>query len=551
MSDIKRVIDELDIVDIVSETVALTKSGSNFKGLCPFHSESSPSFIVSPKKKIFKCFGCGEAGDALSFHMKTKKVEFMDAIKDLASKFKIDLKLEKKSNPHKDKNFDILKMASNFFRDNLFSKEGEKALKYFTKDRNFEEEMIYKYSLGYSLNKRDSLLKHLTSKGYLQKDILSLGLIQEKDGNFYDTFRDRAMFSITNVNGDFIGFGGRVLDNKLPKYINSKDSFTFKKGYNLYGMDKSFLREKEYAILVEGYTDVLACHSKGFKNAVASLGTAFTPQQADLLKKYVSNTIIMYDEDSAGQIATKRAISILKSKGFKVKISSLAPFKDPDEFLKKESIDSMKSRIKQSKESFTFLYDILSKNVDTSSVLGKQQMISQFQDFFSVLPNDLEKDIYISKFSAILNLSKDVLNRYIKSNIKVISKKKKLLSSLESQTLMLLIKDLSYLSKIQNHNVINRSKISSLIHYDGVKIDEAIQNFLSESEEDLKQIINGANLIKDSKEFYSNLVEAWDRQSDSLELSNIEDMLEGSEDKMKVVKAYYNKKINKQKGLIK
>lgn len=551
MSDIKRVIDELDIVDIVSETVELTKSGSNYKGLCPFHSESSPSFIVSSKKRIFKCFGCGEAGDALSFYMKTKKMEFIDAIKELASKYKIDLKLEKKSSPARDKNFDILKVASNFFRDNLFSKEGEKSLKYFTKDRGFEEELIYKYSLGYSLNKRDSLLKHLVSKGFSQKDILSLGLIQEKDGNYYDTFRDRAMFSITNANGDFIGFGGRVLDNKLPKYINSKDSFIFKKGYNLYGMDKSFLREKGYAILVEGYTDVLACHSKGFKNAVASLGTAFTPQQADLLKKYVSNTIIMYDGDSAGKIATKRAISILKSKGFKVKISSLYPFKDPDEFLKKESIDKMKERIKESKESFTFLYNILSKSVDTTSVLGKQQMISQFQEFFSILPNDLEKDIYMSKFSTMLNLSKEVLNRYIKSNIKVTNKKKKVLSSLESQTLMLLIKDSSFLSKVKKNNVINRSKISSLIHHDGVKIDRAIENFLSESEEDLKQITKGAKLIKDSKEFYSNLIEAWDRESEDVELNNIEDMLEGSEDKMKVIKAYYNKKINKQKGLIK
>ena len=273
---IQKVIDSADILDIVSESVELKKSGSNYKGLCPFHSESTPSFIVSPKKGIFKCFGCGESGDALSFYMKIKKLPFMEAIKELAARYKIELEVY--SNKKNSKYYDLLKESSKYFRDALLSGKGKPAMDYLRNKRGFSQELIFNSGLGYA--PFNGLVPYLKSKGFLVKDMEVVGL--SRSGK--DLFRNRVMFTIFDYSGKVIGFGGRSLDNTLPKYINSKDSIVFKKGKNLYGIsDKSHIREKDFAILVEGYTDVLALKERGIKNSLASLGTAFTSDQAKLL----------------------------------------------------------------------------------------------------------------------------------------------------------------------------------------------------------------------------------------------------------------------------
>ena len=336
---IERIKEENDIVDIISETVRLKRSGRNYTGLCPFHSEKSPSFSVSQDKQIYKCFGCGEAGNVITFVMKSRKLDFIEALKILADRANIPLNLENKENSaaasKKELMYKINTEAARFYFSNLFN--DKEAMSYF-QNRGLSIKTIRSFGLGFSKNQWNNLMNFLKRKGYKEEILESLGLIikSEKKGNYYDRFRNRVMFPVFDFRGRIIGFGGRVLDDSKPKYLNSPDSLIFSKGTNLYGLNfaiKDGLPER-YFVIVEGYMDCISLHQHGIKNAVASLGTALTINQARLMKRYADKVIISYDADVAGQNATLRGLEVLKNAGFDVRVLTVPQGKDPDEYIR-------------------------------------------------------------------------------------------------------------------------------------------------------------------------------------------------------------------------
>ena len=339
--DIDLLIDSLKIEEVVGEFVELKKAGANYKGLCPFHPDTTPSFMVSPSKNICKCFVCGAGGNPISFYSQYKKISFLEAIEELSKKYGIPIKgIDNNSIKQQDnyeKYYEIMREAHNFYKDMIFSNQGRVALEYLA-GRKLNPKIIKENGLGFAPDRWSELNDYLLSKGYESKDLLKLGLIKEgENGNNYDVFRNRIMFPIYSTKGEVIAFGGRTLekDKETPKYINSPDTPIFKKGKNLYGLERSgIIRKKNYAMLMEGYMDVLSAYIYGFDVALAPLGTALTEEQGILLKKYTSNIILSFDSDAPGQAATERAGLILKSLGFNIRILKLEGAKDPDEYLK-------------------------------------------------------------------------------------------------------------------------------------------------------------------------------------------------------------------------
>ena len=307
MNDIKDIIEEVksrcDIVSTISQYIELKSSGINYKGLCPFHGEKTPSFYVNESKQIYKCFGCGEGGDVINFVMKMENLDFIDAVKVLAQKYGIEINTnmdeESKKKLEKIKKFqDIHTEAARFYFSNLHTKKNSGYA--YLRSRGLDNKIIKKFGLGYSLASWNSLMDYLTSKGYSNKDLIECGLLAHKkeSNKIYDKFRNRVMFPIFDYRGNVIGFGGRVLDDSLPKYLNSPDTITFNKRYNLYGLNFSRKEIKNKTlILVEGYMDLISLYQYGIKNVVATLGTALTKEQGMLIKRYADNVIISYDSD--------------------------------------------------------------------------------------------------------------------------------------------------------------------------------------------------------------------------------------------------------------
>jgi DNA primase len=421
---IQKIKEENDIVDIISENVRLKRAGRNYMGLCPFHNEKTPSFSVSPDRQIFKCFGCGEAGDVITFLMKLKNLSFFEACIYLAERANIEIDASNnQSKSQKDKFERLYRLnveSARFFFNNL--KVDETAKSYFLR-RGIDEKTIKKFGLGYSLDSWNGLLKFLKSKGYSELDMLSLGLIvKSAKGNFYDRFRNRVIFPVFNYKGKVIGFGGRVLDDSKPKYLNSPETILFKKGTNLYGLNFAIKNNNNNMfIIVEGYMDCISLHQYGITNVVASLGTAFTVNQAKLLKRYAQKIIIAYDADSAGQAATLRGLEILRNEGFDVNVLTVPEGKDPDEFIKNngkgaflklidESISLIEYRIKKAAEGIDF---------------NKREMLIQYVKKVTSIIADLdpvEKDVYIKKISEETGIKEkaiyDLLRNELQKNVR-------------------------------------------------------------------------------------------------------------------------------------
>ena len=328
-----------DIVDVISERVRLKKAGRNFTGLCPFHNEKTPSFSVSQEKQIYKCFGCGEAGNVISFVMKDKNLPFIEAVKYLANRANIPLKLgngeQSQSNRKKELLYKVNVEAAKFFFSNLMNNQNAK--EYFL-NRGIKEETIKKFGLGYANDSWNSLMFYLRKKGINDGLLEEAGLISvnKEKGRKYDRFRNRVMFPVFDYQGKVIGFGGRVLDDSKPKYLNSPETLVFQKGTNLYGLNFALKHNmsERYFVIVEGYMDLISLHQYGITNVVASLGTALTINQARLLKRYADKVVISYDADLAGQMATLRGLEILRTAGFDVRVLSIPQGKDPDEYVR-------------------------------------------------------------------------------------------------------------------------------------------------------------------------------------------------------------------------
>ncbi|WP_288221472.1 DNA primase [uncultured Clostridium sp.] len=421
---LEKIKEENDIVDIISESVRLKKSGRSFSGLCPFHNEKSPSFSVSQEKQIYKCFGCGESGNVITFVMKNKNMTFIDAVKYLADRANIILEDEKRVNPTTKKKELLYKVnveAGRFFYSNL--RANKTAIDYFL-NRGIRQETINRFGLGYAKDSWNSLLFHLRKLGFSDNLLLEAGLVltSEKTGNKYDRFRNRVMFPVFDYRGKVIGFGGRVLDDSKPKYLNSPETLVFQKGTNLYGLNfaiKSNMKER-YFIMVEGYMDLITLHQYGITNVVASLGTALTVNQARLLKRYADKVIISYDADVAGQTATMRGLEILKDAGFDVRVLSIPQGKDPDEYVRVNGKDAFIKLINQAEGLVEYRIKKAGENINFKD---SNDLIKYGKKVTEILAkvNPIEKDIYIKKISENTGIREqalyDLLSREMTKNI--------------------------------------------------------------------------------------------------------------------------------------
>ncbi|CUP61443.1 DNA primase [Clostridium baratii] len=399
---IERIKQENDIVDIISETVKLKRSGRNYMGLCPFHNEKSPSFSVSQDKQIYKCFGCGEAGNVLTFVMKNRNLNFIEACKVLAEKANIRLDLgngeESKVVKKKELLYKVNVEAARYFFSNL---QRDKISKEYFTNRGIKEITIKRFGLGYAKDGWQNLRTHLKRKGFNDELMLEAGLVlKSQKGTIYDRFRNRVMFPVFNSKGNVIGFGGRVLDDSKPKYLNSPETLVFQKGTNLYGLNFAIKHKNEerYFIIVEGYMDLISLHQYGITNVVASLGTALTTNQARLLKRYADKVIISYDADFAGQTATLRGLEILKEAGFDVRVLQIPQGKDPDEFVRSNGRDAFLKLVNKAESLISYR---LKKAKDGIDFKDKTSLIEYGNRVAEILANlnPVEKDIYVKSIS--------------------------------------------------------------------------------------------------------------------------------------------------------
>lgn len=390
-----------DIVDVISQYVKLTRKGNSYFGLCPFHNEKTPSFSVTPSKQMYYCFGCGAGGNVFTFVMEYENFTFGEALKYLADRAGVELpKIEysKEAKAKAEKKAQLLeinKQAAQYFYYQLRRENGRNAHDYLT-GRGLSEETIRKFGLGYSDKYSDDLYKFLKSKNYSDELLRESGLFNtdERHG-MYDKFWNRVIFPIMDVNNRVIGFGGRVMGEGKPKYLNSPETKIFDKSRNLYGLNIARTTRKSYLILCEGYMDVIAMHQAGFTNAVASLGTALTSGHASLLKRYTQEVLLLYDSDEAGIRAALRGIPILREAGVNSRVVSLKPYKDPDEFIRNEGPEAFENRLNQAMDSFMFRIHTAESEFPMSEPQGQNRFFQQCAQMLLELGDELERNLYI------------------------------------------------------------------------------------------------------------------------------------------------------------
>ena len=510
--EIQKLIDNLDIVQVIGEYVNLKKAGSDYKGLSPFKEEKTPSFTVSPVKNIFKDFSTQIGGNVISFYMKINDIGFIQAVEELSQKYNIPLRknrgyeavnreTEKKKAVNREY-FEIMKEVQIFFRENI--EKYDEALEYM-KERDFSLEEIKKFGIGFASSSRDDLFQYLLEKDFPEEKIMELGLAKRNEnGEIYDSFRNRVIFPIYNADAQIVGFGGRIIEKNtnLPKY----ELFGIKyRGENI--------RKKGFAMLMEGYLDVLTAQKHGFENAVASLGTAFTEEQAELLKRYTDKVLISYDNDEAGKNAIVKAGYILKKYDFDVKCLVMdGSEKDPDEFLRKNGKKAFIEVVKKSEEVFDFLTKEASKDLDLEDISGERKFIERLKPFFSNITNNLSKNLYLQRLSVNFGINDFVLEESLK-NISVENSKRKkrkdrgnqkvqykklkedLNIALEEQTLMYILEFYDserkrceeLLNKEFSHSLFNELiKKLKLVNFDIVQLDK--NDISEESREAVTQL---------------------------------------------------------------
>ncbi len=418
---IQRILDQNNIVDIIEEYLPLKKAGANYSTNCPFHKEKTPSFIVSPDKQMFHCFGCGESGDGISFLTKYKNYTFVEAAEYLANRAGIVLEEinSSKININKqtvDMLYKINRDTAAYFYKNL--RKYPHVIEYLS-SRNIKSNVIKLFGIGYANGEWDNLLNYLKNEGYSEEDILKTGLIIKNKNNntYYDRFRNRVIFPIFDVNKRIIGFGGRVIDDSMPKYLNSPESLIFNKGYNLYGIHlaRESVRNNSF-ILVEGYMDVIKMHVHGYTTAVAALGTSFTENQVKLLKRYSKSFYIAFDSDEAGQKASLKAINMLKKNNLKAKIIIMKDAKDPDEYLNKFGKASFDKLIENSLDYYSFLELHFKEMLENSN---KVEYINNFFDNIVNVNSEIERELIFDKLSSKVGVSKEsIIKEYNKRSTK-------------------------------------------------------------------------------------------------------------------------------------
>ena len=390
-----------DIVDVVSQYVKLTRKGSSYFGLCPFHNEKTPSFSVTPGKQMYYCFGCGAGGNVFNFIMEYENYTFGEALKHLADRAGVELPKIEYSREVREKAqeraelLEINKQAAQYFYYQLRTEKGAQGYQYLT-GRGLSEETMRKFGLGYSDKFGGGLYQFLKSKGYGDDRLRESGLfnVDERHG-MYDKFWNRVIFPIMDVNNRVIGFGGRVMGDGKPKYLNSPETKIFDKSRNLYGLNVARTTRRKYLILCEGYMDVISMHQAGFTNAVASLGTALTSGHASLLKRYTQEVLLLYDSDEAGVRAALRAIPILREAGVNSRVVNLRPYKDPDEFIKNLGAEAFEERLEQASDSFMFRVSIAESEFPMEEPQGQNRFFERCAEMLLELKDELERNLYI------------------------------------------------------------------------------------------------------------------------------------------------------------
>lgn len=408
-----------DIVDVISSYVKLQKKGSSYFGLCPFHNEKSPSFSVSREKQMYYCFGCGAGGNVFTFLMEYENYSFQEALKYLADRAGVDLpegEYSKEARERADQKailLEINKVAAQYFYVQLKSPQGAHALSYL-KDRGLSDEMIHSFGLGYSNKYSNDLYQYLKSKGYRDELIVKAGLVtvDERYGAS-DKFWNRVMFPIMDSNSRVIGFGGRVMGDAKPKYLNSPETMIFDKSRNLYGLNRARSSRKPYFLLCEGYMDVISLHQAGFSNAVASLGTALTPGHASLIKRYVKEVYLTYDSDEAGTKAALRAMPILKDVGITARIIRMEPYKDPDEFIKNLGAEAFEERIHKARNGFMFGLEILERDYDLTTPEGKTDFMKEAAKRLAQFDEEIERSNYIEAVAKTYHVGFEELRKLV------------------------------------------------------------------------------------------------------------------------------------------
>ena len=448
MSEIDDIKNKLDIVDVISQYMPLKKAGRNYKGICPFHSEKTPSFMVSSEKQIFHCFGCGKGGDIFGFLMEKEGLGFAEALNQLAEKAGVELKNKSRDWGEKSKLFTINELATKFFEKSLTdSKEGRIAMNYLI-NRGINRDIIETFRVGYASKGWEYLYKFLQRKEYSKTDIDKAGLIVQRRNGWGDKFRNRIIFPIANVSGKIAGFTGRVLNPEdLPKYLNSPETFVFNKSKILYGLSiaKEEISKTKTAILVEGQMDVLASYQSGIKNVIASSGTALTMDQIHLIRRYAETLILALDADNAGGQATKRAIELASTYDLEIKVAILGKYKDPDEAIK-EGVDKWKEIVSKAIPVVDFYIQYAVDKHGKETIVAKRKIVAEVLPVISLLDSPVERDQYIKRLALVVDVNAqrlyEALNKIKKGGVYIKTREKDTKNAEPAKT-----KDPSWLEK--------------------------------------------------------------------------------------------------------
>lgn len=405
-----------DIVSTISQYMTLKRKGRNYFGLCPFHNEKSPSFSVSPDKQIFHCFGCGVGGDVINFVKKIENIGFLDSVRLLAEKSGIQLpndisKAEEENIKLKNRVYKINELAAKFYHENLY-KPTSKIAQDYIKKRKLNNATLKSFLMGYASNSSNELLRFLKEQGFTEEELLASCLIGKSERGYYDKFRNRLMIPIRDERGRFIAFGGRVLDDSKPKYINSPENIVYSKGRNLFGLNVA--REGVHGplkrlLIVEGYMDAISLYQRGITNVVASLGTALTDSQGRLLRRNTEQVILGYDADGAGQQAIIRGMEILKSMDIDIRILQISGAKDPDEYVLKFGPEKMVKAMDEAISAIEFKIKVLRANLDLNNVNDKVKFLTEIAKILSNVDNNIEREVYIDRISKVYEISKNAI----------------------------------------------------------------------------------------------------------------------------------------------
>ena len=426
-----------DIVDIISQYVHLTRKGRNYFGLCPFHNEKSPSFSVSPDRQIFHCFGCGVGGNVYTFLMKIEGITFKDAVEQLAERANIQLPVLNNNADNareelKAKVYKVNEFTAEFYHQNLYKPTAKIAQEY-VKKRKMNRDTLEAYQIGYS-GKFDELYQALKKQGFAEKEILESGLVNKNDnGKYIDRYRNRLMFPICDVRGKVIAFGGRVLDDSKPKYINSPENIVYSKGRHLFGLNVAKKYSKEKIIIVEGYMDVISLYQRGIMNVVGALGTALTEQQGWLLRKSTEQIILGFDADGAGQTAVARSMEILQKMGCDMRVLQIEGAKDPDEFIVKFGEGRFKLAVENAISLVEFKVKNLKKELNLENTGDKIKFLNEISKILSKIQNTMEREVYIEKIAKGYNISKEAIYAEVNKMIYTGEKTEKILQNRKVQ----------------------------------------------------------------------------------------------------------------------